>query len=104
MLTKTAEKVITVRFNDDLCSYIVSEGFFKKVNNDVIFKGKKFRYFTTFDEALAHYANLKGCFDNGRYYHHPKDNHYTGITLVRLTFEGFKVISDDLLLLDMEEK
>lgn len=93
-----------MRNNNDLCSYIVSEGFFKKVNNDVIFKGKKFRYFETFEQAFEHYTNLKVCFDNGRYYHHPKDNHYTGITMVRLTFEGFKVFDDVVLLMDMEVK
>lgn len=85
-------------------NYIVSEGYFKKVNNDVVFKGKKFRYFKTFDQAFAHYTNLKMCFDNGRYYHHPKDNHFTGITMVRQTVKGFKVLDDVLLLMDMEDK
>ena len=67
-----------MRNNGALCEYIVSEGYFKKVNNDMVFKGKKFRYFKTFEQAFEHYTNLKTCFDNGRYYHNPKDNHFTG--------------------------
>ena len=90
--------------NDGLWNYIVSEGYFKKANNDVVFKGEKFRYFKTFDQAFAHYTNLKMGLDNGRYYHHPKDNHFTGITMVRHTVKGFQVLDDVLLLMDMEDK